>query len=1048
MEQQRPQMGVRPTAPHGMQPQMASPQPGVPGVRPVNVVGGGAPIRPMMQGQPMRPMGPPGARPPMMRPNMNSPMRPPMMSPQLAQQQQRPMMSPQQQTMRPIASPPQVRPLSPHQGNLVAPMQNMNIQQQQQQQPPQMQPPVPQQQVRQATTGKSRRVYVSHDTNGISQPAPSQQQQQQQGPWPNSLQQQHQNPPMQQQQFQPQPMQQPQFSQPQLQTPQPSSVASPRSHHSHHHQSAAAGVGYTNAPYSNTDQQLPPELRPPTQPRPRIDPDQMPAPVQVREQDQELFEDKFFGTLERDRVPFATTNFIGLDQGNCNPRFMRSTVDRIPCNKELADKSKLPLGLVVQPLAKLRSDEVGIQVVDHGEEGPIRCSRCRAYINPWCVFTHGGSKFECNICTHSNTVPDWYFANVDMSGRRVDVNERPELRYGSVEFEVTKDYHSKDRPPVPLNYVFALDVSVQAIQSGMLQSVCEALKHALYDGQGNPKLNNRIGILTFNKDVHFYNLAPGLSSAQMLVVSDINDVFVPLQAGFLADPLESRNVIMELLDSLPHMFKDTTRAESVYTAAVRGGLQALKDTGGQIFVFQTCLPNYGIDLLKSRDDKSLYGTDKEKNLLAAQNDRYKELGEACVKSGVCVNTWGFPHQYMDVATLNVVSHLTGGDFRYFPNFSLAEKYRIIYQLDHDLHRETGFDGIFRIRCSDGLQVMDHFGNCHMSVYTECDVAGIDEDKAIAAVLKHDSKLDPNRGASFQCALLYTTRDGHRRVRIHNLQLAATEQIADVFRYGDVDTTVSIMLRQTIFDLHHKNRKDLHKKMTDACVDILTAYRLNCAAATSPGQLILPEAFKLLPVYVHGAIRSAVLRGTGNDVNIDSRAAGMSMFNTLSVAELVWTLYPRMYPLHDLSLQYSTADMHGQRKLPKMIRTSYDRLDSKGCYLVDTGSDLYLWLGKSLSTEFIENLFNVKTLEEVDPNMITLPVQANVLSEEVHGLMRQLQASRVKYLALHIVRQEKDSLEFMFATWMSEDRNVEVQTYVDYMCVLHRKIQEEMKKNSN
>lgn len=32
---------------------------------------------------------------------------------------------------------------------------------------------------------------------------------------------------------------------------------------------------------------------------------------------------------------------------------------------------------------------------------------------------------------------------------------------------------------------------------------------------------------------------------------------------------------MELLDSLPHMFKDTTRAESVYTAAVRGGLQAL-----------------------------------------------------------------------------------------------------------------------------------------------------------------------------------------------------------------------------------------------------------------------------------------------------------------------------------------------------------------------------------------------------------------------------------------------------------------------------------------
>jgi protein transport protein SEC24 len=128
----------------------------------------------------------------------------------------------------------------------------------------------------------------------------------------------------------------------------------------------------------------------------------MPAPVQVREADEELFAEKYFGTLERDRVPMATTDYIGLDQGNCNPRFMRATVDRVPFNKDLADKSKLPLGLVIQPLAQLRSDEVAIQVVDHGQDGPVRCNRCRAYINPACVFTHGGSKFECNICAHSN----------------------------------------------------------------------------------------------------------------------------------------------------------------------------------------------------------------------------------------------------------------------------------------------------------------------------------------------------------------------------------------------------------------------------------------------------------------------------------------------------------------------------------------------------------------------------------------------------------------------------------------------------------------------
>lgn len=189
----------------------------------------------------------------------------------------------------------------------------------------------------------------------------------------------------------------------------------------HHSLSAAAGVGYTQGPYTNTSQQLPPELRPPQQPRPRIDPDQMPAPVQVREQDAIVFGDKFFGTVERERIPLATTNYIGLDQGeirrngiklrrkshgvllgNANPRYIRATVDKIPVSSDLAETSKLPLGLVVQPLAKPRKDEVPLQVVDHGAEGPVRCTRCRAYISPWCTFVQGGSKFICGICSHSN----------------------------------------------------------------------------------------------------------------------------------------------------------------------------------------------------------------------------------------------------------------------------------------------------------------------------------------------------------------------------------------------------------------------------------------------------------------------------------------------------------------------------------------------------------------------------------------------------------------------------------------------------------------------
>src|SRR4051812_43134492 len=43
----------------------------------------------------------------------------------------------------------------------------------------------------------------------------------------------------------------------------------------------------------------------------------------------------------------------------------------------------------------------------------------------------------------------------------------------------------------------------------------------------------RVAIITFDATVHFYNLAASLSQAQMLVVPDIDDVFVPLSTGCL-----------------------------------------------------------------------------------------------------------------------------------------------------------------------------------------------------------------------------------------------------------------------------------------------------------------------------------------------------------------------------------------------------------------------------------------------------------------------------------------------------------------------------------
>ena len=53
----------------------------------------------------------------------------------------------------------------------------------------------------------------------------------------------------------------------------------------------------------------------------------------------------------------------------------------------------------------------------------------------------------------------------------------------------------------------------------------------------------RVGFVTYAKEIHFYNVKGTLAQPQMLVVSDLEDVFVPLLDGCLVTLAESEAVI-------------------------------------------------------------------------------------------------------------------------------------------------------------------------------------------------------------------------------------------------------------------------------------------------------------------------------------------------------------------------------------------------------------------------------------------------------------------------------------------------------------------------
>ncbi|XP_032279655.1 protein transport protein Sec24C isoform X3 [Phoca vitulina] len=782
------------------------------------------------------------------------------------------------------------------------------------------------------------------------------------------------------------------------------------------------------------------ELPPQQKTRHRIDPDAIPSPIQVIEDDRNNRGSEPFVTGVRGQVPpLVTTNFLVKDQGNASPRYIRCTSYNIPCTSDMAKQAQVPLAAVIKPLARLPPEEASPYVVDHGESGPLRCNRCKAYMCPFMQFVEGGRRFQCCFCSCINDVPPQYFQHLDHTGKRVDAYDRPELSLGSYEFLATVDYCKNNKFPSPPAFIFMIDVSYNAIRSGLVRLLCEELKSLLdflpREG-GAEESAIRVGFVTYNKVLHFYNVKSSLAQPQMMVVSDVADMFVPLLDGFLVNVSESRAVITSLLDQIPEMFADTRETETVFAPVIQAGMEALKaaECAGKLFLFHTSLPiAEAPGKLKNRDDRKLINTDKEKTLFQPQTGAYQTLAKECVAQGCCVDLFLFPNQYVDVATLSVVPQLTGGSVYKYACFQVEnDQERFLSDLRRDVQKVVGFDAVMRVRTSTGIRAVDFFGAFYMSNTTDVELAGLDGDKTVTVEFKHDDRLNEESGALLQCALLYTSCAGQRRLRIHNLALNCCTQLADLYRNCETDTLINYMAKFAYRGVLNSPVKTVRDTLITQCAQILACYRKNCASPSSAGQLILPECMKLLPVYLNCVLKSDVLQ-PGAEVTTDDRAYVRQLVTSMDVAETNVFFYPRLLPLTKSPIESATE--------PPAVRASEERLSNGDIYLLENGLNLFLWVGASVQQGVVQSLFSVSSFSQITSGLSVLPVLDNPLSKKVRGLIDSLRAQRSRYMKLIVVKQE-DKLEMLFKHFLVEDKSLSGgASYVDFLCHMHKEIRQ-------
>lgn len=146
-----------------------------------------------------------------------------------------------------------------------------------------------------------------------------------------------------------------------------------------------------------------------------------------------------------------------------------------------------------------------------------------------------------------------------------------------------------------------------------------------------------------------------------------------------------------------------------------------------------------------------------------------------------------------------VAAASGGETYFYPNYTAPrDNLRVSQELKHTLGRETGYQALMKVRCSNGLQVSSYHGNFLQHTFgADLEFGVIDADKSIGVMFSYDGKLDSKLDAHFQCALLYTAASGERRVRCTNTVASVSEGAMESMKFIDQDAVVSMIAKEGI-----------------------------------------------------------------------------------------------------------------------------------------------------------------------------------------------------------------------------------------------------------
>lgn len=758
-----------------------------------------------------------------------------------------------------------------------------------------------------------------------------------------------------------------------------------------------------------------------------------------------------------------------VEPTNAPSEYMRSTLNVVPTTHSLLKKSKLPFALCIKPYNALRDEDEPIPVTK--DTIISRCRRCRGYINPF-VKIVAAQKWRCNFCGLQNDIPQAYEYD---STTQTPQNkfDRVELRHSVVEFVAPHEYMAK--APSPLSYFFFIDVSADAIKSGMTSTVARTILENL-DNIPDQKQTTKICIVGVDSSLHFFRFKEGLSEMpELLIVSDIDQPYTPSPSGLSVNLSTNRKAIEQLLESFPTLFENTANTHFALGPALKFGNLMLQGPGGKLMVFSSSLPSIGEGMLTIRDEANQSGKSKETLALLKSADKfYKSFAVQCNSAQISVDLFLTGSKYQDVASLSNLLRYTAGQTHYYPSWVSDKEEDVLKlagEIGKQLSMESALDAVLRIRCSTGFRTSQFYGNFFNRSSDLCSFPFFPRDQGYLIEVSIEETI-PKPLVYFQAAVLHTTCYGERRIRVINLALPTSQKLDDIYASADQLAITNYYTHLAVAKAYETSLLNARDFLVKSVADLLIVYRKELAAGNVTGGscLQISTNLRMLPLLLFSLTKHMAFKE--ERVPADHRAIALNNLGSWPLTQLIKYIYPTVYSLHNMTAECGMVEkmyrvnpetgeeeiFDGEILIPEPVNDSNASWETFGLYLIDTGAELFLWVSGSVVNELVADLFGVANLYAIQTGKTEVPV---LLPEEdfefnfrIRNIIRKIRELKdsIVWKSLYIVvggsstepievSQSRDlmALRLWARSFLVEDKTNFEPGYRDFLTTLNKRV---------